>query len=144
MVLTFRYHAIPEIVSSLKKPTIPVEFKMGESGYIEIMALVDSGSDVVVLPKGIATVAGVKLSKKTSTSNGIGGKVKIKKGSVSFRIKNERGYHYITTSVEVMDDDKIPMILGRKGFFDKFIVTLDEKHQKVILKEYPNKSRKKG
>lgn len=144
MVLTFRYHAIPEITNGLRKPTIPVEFKMGESGYMTIMALVDSGSDVIVLPRGLAEIANVKLSKETSTSNGIGGKVEVKKGSISFRIKNKHEYHYITAPVEIMDDDKIPMILGRKGFFDKFIVIVDEKHKTVKLKEHPNKNRKKG
>lgn len=136
MVLTFRYHVIPEITNGLRKPTIPVEFKLESEGYIEVMCLVDSGSDVVVLPKGMAKLLNIKLSKEKSISKGIGGNVPIRRGRVSFRIKKQHGHHSLTVPVEVVETDDIPVLLGREGFFDKFKVTIDEQNKKVILKEH--------
>ena len=34
-------------------------------------------------------------------------------------------------------DEEIPVLLGRAGFFDKFLITFNQKEEKVILK--PNK-----
>ena len=135
MVLKFRYHVIPKITNGLKKPSIPVEFKMKSGGYIETICLVDSGSDVIVLPKSLGELFGVKIKSK-SISNGLGGKVEVGRGTISFRIKKEYGYHNITAPVEIVDDDEIPPLLGRSGFFDKFLVTIDERDQWIILKEY--------
>jgi hypothetical protein len=39
----------------------------------------------------------------------------------------------------IFDDYDFPMLLGRKGFFDQFLITIDEKTQKVNLKK--NQSR---
>jgi hypothetical protein len=33
-----------------------------------------------------------------------------------------------------MKDKETPLLLGRSGFFDKFIVTFDEKNKRVKLK----------
>lgn len=141
-MISFRYHKIPDSNGTLKKPTIPVEFKMLSSGYIETIALVDSGADVTVLPKGIADLIGVKIIGE-SESQGIGGKVKVKTGSVTFRIKGEHAYHKITTHVEIIEDDSIPVLLGRRGLFDRFKVIIDEQNQKVSLKKHPQRIIKK-
>ena len=136
MVLTFRYHSIPDVTNGERKPTIPIEFKLDSGGYIEVMCLVDSGFDVVVLPKGIAELLNLKLGE-ASNSSGLGGEVPIRLSRVSFRIKKEHGYHTLTIPVEVLDTDNIPVLLGRQGFFDKFKVTIDERNEKVVLKEHP-------
>ena len=138
MVLHFRYHVIPDVTNGEKKPTIPVEFKLETGGYIEVMCLVDSGSDVVVLPKGIAQLLNLNLGKK-SNSSGLGGEVSVRISRVSFRIKKEHGYHNLTVPVEIVGSDKIPVLLGRKGFFDKFKVIIDEQNKKVTLKEHSSR-----
>ena len=142
MVLNFRYHAIDGATNGLRKPTIPVEFKMNSGGYVEVMCLIDSGSDVIVLPKGIADLINLKIHEK-STSNGIEGEVPVDKGYASFRIKKERGYHTFNAKVEVLHTDDIPVILGRQGFFDRFKITIDKKNKKVTLKEHSPKISKK-
>ncbi|MBU2577165.1 MAG: aspartyl protease family protein [Nanoarchaeota archaeon] len=138
MVLSFRYHVIPDVTNGEKKPTIPVEFKLESGGYIEVMCLVDSGSDVVVLPKGIAELLNLNLGEE-SNSLGIGGEVPVRLSRASFRIKKEHGYHTLTVPVEVFNTDNIPVLLGRQGFFDKFKVTIDERDKKVILKEHSSR-----
>ena len=141
MALTFRYHTPQGSSNNLKKPTIPIEFKLESGGYIEVMCLVDSGADNIVLPRGIAELINVKLSEDVFTSNGIGGSVEVRRGVAIFRIKKEHGYKNITAPVEVMNTDNIPVILGRKGFFDRFIITIDEFHQIVKLKEHQARQR---
>jgi len=37
--------------------------------------------------------------------------------------------------VQVAENDLIPIIIGRAGFFDKFEITIDEKRQRVKLKK---------
>jgi predicted aspartyl protease len=138
MALNFRYHSIPGTTNGLKKPTIPVEFKLDSGGYITVMCLIDSGSDVIVLPKGIAELLNIKYSGE-SVSTGLNGEIPVKKGYAIFRIKKEFGYHNLNAPVEVVGNDNIPVLLGRIGFFDKFKVTIDEKRQLVIIKEHPNK-----
>jgi hypothetical protein len=45
--------------------------------------------------------------------------------------------------VEVMDTDDIPVLLGRQGFFDKFLVTINERTKRVFLKEHKPRILKK-
>jgi predicted aspartyl protease len=136
MVLVFRYHSIPNVINQFKKPTIPVEFKLESGSYINIICLVDSGSDIIVLPKGIAELLNIKLEKE-SKSKGLGGEVKVSLGKLSYRIKGNHNYfNFDNIDIEILETDDAPVIFGRRGFFDKFKVTIDERNEKIILKEY--------
>jgi len=121
---------------AFKKPTIPVEFKLLGGGYIQVMCLLDSGSDVIVLPKGLAELLGLKLSDKIEKSKGIGGEVEVRTSKLNFRLKRDHDYYsFDNVDIQVVDTDDVPVILGRRGFFERFKITIDEKNEKVILKE---------
>ncbi len=116
-----------------KLPHIPIEIKGNGPGWIQTMALVDSGADVSVIPRDLAELIGLDLSGKETIANGIGGQVKTLKTKMSIKIQNSHeNYKFRDVPVEViMQETKAPMILGRNGFFDKFIIIFDHQGEKI-------------
>jgi len=96
----------------------------------------DSGADVSVIDYSIAEILGLNLSGKQTDSVGVGGKVKTTRSEV--RIHFSKGHESYTFTIPVLvlpqDSGFGMMLLGRKGFFDKFVITFDESREKVMLK----------
>lgn len=121
--------------ADIRTPTIPITLK-GESSFpVEVMALLDSGADISVIPKGLADVLNLKLSEEVQSSFGIGGEIKVKNSNMTVIIKkNHENYNFTVPVQIILNGEDPPIILGRKGFFDKFIISFDEEKQKVQLK----------
>lgn len=120
--------------ANIRTPTIPVTLKGDSSFSMKVLALVDSGADVSVIPKGLAEVLNLDLSKETQISYGISGEVKVKNSNMTITVQKNREKYTFAIPVQVILDDSAPIILGRQGFFEKFIITIDEKNKKVQLK----------
>ena len=119
----------------VKTPTIPIELSGKASISLDVMALLDSGADLSVIPEGIAKVLNLDLSGKIEKANGIGGSVNVINTKMTARVKQKReSYQFIIPVQVILGKDKIPPLLGRKGFFDKFEITFLDRQQKVKLK----------
>lgn len=137
MVLSFNYHRLlNKKGSDIRTPTIPVILKGNSETSIEVYALIDSGADVSVLPKALAELLNLDLSGKEEISYGIGGEIKVKNTKVHITMNKAREkYDFLIPVQVVLNGEEPPIILGREGFFEKFIVTIDEGRQKIRLKD---------
>jgi predicted aspartyl protease len=136
MTLTFKYKAVDrpdgEIV---KTPSIPITLH-GKVFSYDHMALLDSGADVSAMTKEIADLLGLNLSKKTEKTRGIGGEVETIETKVKITIS--QGHETYTFEIPVnvvLGDEELPLLLGRAGFFENFVITFDENNQRVQLKK---------
>lgn len=137
MSLTFKYKKVkrPNDIE-LKSPSIPV-YLSGSTGKYQFMALLDSGADISVVPKEVAELLGLDLSGEREEARGIGGKVPAIQTNMNVEIgKPHEMYSYNIPVKVILDgkDEEIPVLLGRAGFFDKFVITFNQKEEKVILK----------
>ncbi len=137
MVATFKYKELPgKKGSNHKCPAIEVIFQ-GKSKFAQkIVALIDSGADLSVIPLDLAKFLNVDLSMNESISHGIGGKVKSKRSKIKVSVNGDRRKYTFEIPIEVILEGNPPVILGRQGFFDKFEITLIEAEQKIKLKKY--------
>ncbi|MCK4327391.1 MAG: hypothetical protein KAW41_02840 [Candidatus Diapherotrites archaeon] len=135
MALKFNYKSIKRPDgTTVKTPSIPISL-IGKEQF-DTVALLDSGADISAIPRDVAEIIGLDLRAKRSPAFGIGGKV----DAVDTRMKIlvEKGHEKYRLSVPVkviMGDYDFPILLGRLGFFDKFVITFDQSQQKVSLKK---------
>lgn len=137
MTLTFKYKRVkrPDDVE-IKSPSIPINISGTGSKY-QFIALIDSGADISVIPKEVAELLGLDLNKEKEEARGIGGKVPAIQTNINIEIGKPHEMYNFNIPVKVIlseIDEEIPILLGRIGFFDKFIITFNQKEERVILK----------
>jgi hypothetical protein len=116
-----------------QRPLIPVVLRSG-SASTRVLALVDSGADNTIFNVQVATVLGIDLkSAPTDSFCGTSSRVQVARycpvtlgvSGVSFRA--------------MVGFTRLPLgvagILGQVGFFDHFVVTLDQRRGVVALRE---------
>jgi len=138
MTLSFNYHRLPNKKGvDIRTPSIPVVLKGESKTQIKVYALIDSGADISVIPKSLAEFLNLDLSGETDISYGIGGEIKVKKTRMQITIEkvHEEEYSYNIPVQVILSGEEPPIILGRKGFFDNFVVTIDETNKKIRLKK---------
>jgi hypothetical protein len=144
MALTFHYkEVLSHSGKKIKRPLVPVTFSNGDESF-DTIGLIDSGADVTAINQEMAEVLGLDLSGPIEKSYGIGGSIDTVRSKVKIIIANKHEKYSMTIPIIVLliDDKKIPPILGRKGFFDEFIVTLDDNREKIQLKKIQTFNRK--
>lgn len=113
----------------------------GSHGSIEMPALIDSGSDMTVIPEGIANAIGIE--KKGNKSNMFGfrevNEVMISRASITFSGKAERESVRITIPVLIAlgkehHEEETDIVLGVQGVFDNFVITFKKAEKKILLK----------
>jgi predicted aspartyl protease len=123
------------VVLHTYRPTIPITigYKTGRS--INIVALIDSGSDESYLPMWVADFLGIKLSGKVSEVETINGMVNVYQEFVNITIRHKDSKEFFTIPVDIPCDENRTdeVILGRKGFFDRFDITFKENSKRLIL-----------
>ena len=102
-------------------------------GWIPIIAYVDSGADVTLLPASFIKVLEIKMEEEEIKEiRGIGDAkvpviikdVKMKIGDVAFIAK---------VAIALIED--VPYLLGREGVFDKFEICFKQKEKVVYFKQ---------
>lgn len=138
MPIIFRYAHVPRPDGTLRQaPFIPIFVTNKFGKAMEVIALLDSGADNTVVPKDLAELLGLKEEKADTETGGIGGKVKVKKARLHFRIKgNRESYSLDVPSLVLQDEDAdVPILLGRHGFFEHFHITFKQNEEKIVLKK---------
>lgn len=137
MALKYKYKTIERPgLPDIKSPSIPIRL-VAESGGIsfDTLALLDSGADLSVVTKDIAEALNLNLDVKETTSIGIGGKVKSKETTMGIRVGHgSETYTFRIPVMVVFDHIDFSVLLGRKGFFEKFKIEFDQRNLKVFLK----------
>ena len=123
--------------STYRRPAIPIHFMNGEE-TVEIPSLIDSGADMSSLDCRWAKLLKLDISGKRTKSYGITGSVDTVISHVDVELYRGHERYNLNILVRVLfvkeTEPYTPTLLGRKGFFEKFRVTIDEAGQKVILK----------
>jgi len=135
MTIVFKYKTVnrPD-GTQVKIPSIPISLN-GKVKF-DTIALLDSGADISCMPKDLAEVLGLDLNKEKSHAYGIGGMVDSVETKVSITV--QKGHERYTLDIPfkvIFSNYDFPLILGRDGFFDKFIITFDQDKERVSLKK---------
>ena len=134
MTLNFKYKVVtrPNGTTS-KTPSIPIILSGKER--FETMGLLDSGADVSAIPQAVAEILGLDLNGKKEHADGIGGRVECIETKIIMMLEKGHEHYSFTIPVKViLGDYDFPILLGRTGFFNKFIISFNEKDEKVTLK----------
>jgi len=131
-MMLFKYKAIKRPDGTLSRcPVIPISFK-----DFDTMALIDSGADISAMSKEMEESLKLNMKGKEDIAFGIGGKVKSINSNIQFLITQKHERYNLRIPVKIiLDNFSFPFLLGRKGFFNEFIITFDENHEKVSLKK---------
>lgn len=115
------------------RPLIPLTFEGAEK--IDIFAVLDSGSDVSIIPRDMASVLGIKSAGENEIF-GLGG-ISIKSGCGKARISFGKGHEVYSFDIPVFIPDKedVSIIIGRQGFFEQFDITFSEATKRIIFKK---------
>ncbi len=141
MAITFRYRILDHAGTS-KKPVVKVTLQGRNQTPVEVLGLLDSGADISVIPRGLAEFLALRLGAPTS-SKGIGGEIRVRDARLNVQVRANRGHEVhqmVDVPCQVADDDGVPIIIGRRGFFDKFTVTIDERKGSIRLKRNNERS----
>ena len=113
-------------------PLIDVEMT-GPKGSLMVKALVDSGSIFSIFRSEIAGYLGVSVNNGHSLYfQGIKGRILGYLHEVPVRVNGERFNCYVAFSAELAVSFNI---LGRNNFFLPFLITFNEKLQKVVIEK---------
>ena len=137
MAISFKYKSVKRHDGNeIKTPSIPVNLRGKSPNWIEFMALVDSGADLSVVPQDVAELLNFDLSGEKDKSRGIGGEVEVINTKMQVNINRKHEDYTFEVPVQVvLGDSKIPVLLGREGFFDQFKITFEQSSEMVILKK---------
>lgn len=138
MVMIFKYKIIKRPDSTtVKTPSIPIQL-IGKERF-ETIALLDSGADISAIPLSIAEILGLNLNGEKSHAYGIGGKVDSIQTNMNIIIeKGHEHYNFQIPVKVILGNYDFPVLLGRTGFFDKFIISFDQNKEKISLKKIFN------
>jgi len=123
MTLSFRFLKESIKQNIILRPKIPVRISYNGKSIL-VLGLLDSGSDFIVIPEGVAQYLKLKIGKKKEVGIGIGGAIKMKRSFANITIEGKREKHILRRvpvhipSGELGGMDEI--IIGREPFFQEF------------------------
>jgi len=137
VVLSFKYRKEKYKDDWSYQPKIPITLEC-KGKQIQVVGMLDSGSDITIIPKEVAETLGiVEKTEQTEDIGSFGGdfkafKVKlniiISKGHETYTIRN------ITACALAKEIPDATVVIGRVPFFQYFLITFDEKNKRVSLK----------
>ena len=135
MTITFKYKTVKRPDgSTVKTPSIPVTLKGKEQ--FDTIALIDSGADISAIPLDIAQILGLNLDADKSVAYGIGGKVDSIETKMNITVeKGHEHYSFFIPVKVILGKFDFPPLIGRLGFFNKFIISFDQERKRVSLKK---------
>ena len=134
MTISFRYKTVKRPDGTeVRTPSIPILLDGKEE--FETIALLDSGADISAIPLPIAEILGLNLNGKKAPAYGIGGKVDSVETRMNITIEKGHEHYNLQIPVKViLGDYDFPVLLGRAGLFDKFVISFDQSKEKISLK----------
>ncbi|MEK6860165.1 MAG: hypothetical protein AABX54_05115 [Nanoarchaeota archaeon] len=134
MSFHFKYKpAILKSGSKIYRPMIPLRIKAKES--FDALAILDSGSDITIIPKEIAEVIRVDYKNDNSISGISGFPIRAKEGKVNIEFGKGREIYIFEIPVLVPEKENLAVIIGRLGFFEQFKITFDESKKRIEFKK---------
>ncbi len=160
--LHFHYKSLPHWNKEgklvyIKKPAIEITFrkfseiKSSENRELRLNALIDSGADRSFLPKEIADALHLEIQTSDQRILTIAGDTNVLESKVYAEIQRYGklpvpiGFLNVFVMPHTVKETQVPhfVILGRKDFFEKFEVTINESGQHITLKDVHKDREKK-
>lgn len=157
--LYFHYKSLPHWSKEgklvyIKKPVIEVTFrkfsetKSPENREMRMNALVDSGADWSFLPKEVADALRLDIQTTDQRILTIAGDTNVFASKVYAEIQRYGklsipiGFINVHVMPHTVEETQVPhfVILGRKDFFEKFEITINEPAQFITLKNIHKKT----
>lgn len=128
----FEYAKIPKL-GLLFYPFVRIELKT-LAGWQQFEFLVDTGADVTTLPQALLPALGFDNSKlKSSETLGVGG-IRVKTLELRLPVRLGNAEFVIHASAVDAREDAMPLLLGRKDFFEsRFSLFLDSKRKITVI-----------
>jgi hypothetical protein len=100
-------------------------------GWANHWFVVDTGADLASAPRALATQAGLEWEQLAPGGlRGVtGAPVAARLGRVRLRAG---GVEFVVRCMFV-DSDRVPLVLGRADFLDRFVLTFDQPGRRIIL-----------
>jgi hypothetical protein len=136
MSFSFRYKSVKlKTGSVIRRPMIPLTFDGKEK--IDVIAMLDSGSDMTIIPKELADILVINYIGPNEISGIDRTPVQAKEGYIEITFGKAREIYQFKIPVLVPLNEKegMPIIIGRAGFFDKFKITFSESERKIEFKK---------
>ena len=115
---------------TIRRPIVPLNI----NGF-PFTGLLDSGSDVIVIPTEVADALNLETGSKEIISQMNGDEMPCRLTNINIEFGTTKNPYNFKAKALISDSSRI--ILGRVGFFDNFRITFDEFNKKVHFK--PNK-----
>ncbi len=118
----------------ISDPKIPIAVRT-LAGYVGYRFLIDTGADLCLAPRALAQQIGLDWDALPETRV-VGveqGGVRARMGHLPVRLESTE----LVVRCLFVDAPKAMFILGRADFLDRFVLTIDQARQRIILTEIP-------
>lgn len=135
MTFSFKYKSIKlRSGDIIYRPMIPLTIEGKEK--LDIIGVLDSGSDITILPKEIAEIIKPNYTGENEISGISGNIVKAKQGKIRISFgKGRESYNFDVPILVPIEKEDVPIIIGRWGFFEQFKITFSEAERKIYFKK---------
>ncbi len=133
MSFSFKYKAI-QLKSGkfIFRPIIPLV--IGKE-RLNVFGILDSGSDITIIPKELAEVMEINYSGENEVTGISGLSVKSKEGKTKVHFGKGREFYDFDIPILVPEKEGLSLIIGRMGFFEIFKITFSEAERKIEFKK---------
>lgn len=136
MTFSFKYKPIKlKTGEIIYRPLIPITFEGKER--IDILAILDSGSDISIISEEIAEPLGIIYEKDNVVFGLSREPINAKEGKINVKFgKGKECYNFLIPVLIPIGNSNIPIIIGRAGFFSQFKISFLESIKKVEFKKF--------
>ena len=132
MSFSFRYKSVRlKSGKIILRPMIPIA--LGEE-KVNLFGILDSGSDITIIPKEIADVIKVHYTGENEVSGISGMPLRAREGKIKVHFGKKREFYDFEIPVLVPEKEGLNIIIGRMGFFSQFKITFSESERKIEFK----------
>ncbi len=138
MTISLRYRPV-KIKSGkvIYKPIVPLI--IGARNNIHALAILDSGSDITIIPREIADEIGIEYGDYNEISGLTGLPIKSREAKIKIIFgKGHEIYSFTIPALVPSIKQDIPLIIGRAGFFNHFKITFIESEKRLEFKKIDN------
>jgi len=125
-VYTYKYEKREDIYY----PIVPINFYTNSTPLFGAKALVDTGADLTLIPKTLGLDIGLKRTQ-LQYIGGVGGRMGYYLNNINVGIADKK----VIIPVAWSTQDTVPLLLGRKGVFDKFKFCFNDKSKEIVVLE---------
>jgi len=116
------------------RPIATLYIKHKDSSWHPYSMYIDSGADITTINKSFGNLIGLRLKPKEQKHelNGVGGKEEFVYRDIEIRIIKK----VFNIKVAWVQNNNIPLLLGREGVFEKYTICFREKQQEIEFIEH--------